>query len=136
MSQENIELVRNISDRFNNRDYESVLGHFGAELEWFAADHSPLADRSPYYGIDAVREGVFARIAAGFTRLNIEINEIFGAGDKVVVLGYYDGSFAVSDKALRAQLAHIWTIANGKAVKFQQYVDTYAIAEAAKMAAA
>jgi ketosteroid isomerase-like protein len=30
------------------------------------------------------------------------------------------------------QLAHIWTVRDGKAVKFQQYVDTYAIAESFK----
>ena len=136
MSQENIDLINTIYRHFNNREYDDVVRNFGEDVEWFAADNSPLADRSPYHGIKDIREGVFGRIAAAFNRLDVEIDEIIDAGDKVIILGYYEGEFAAGTKAPRAQLAHVWTIANGKAVKFQQYVDTFAIAEGAKTAKA
>ena len=136
MSQENIDLVNTIYRHFNHREYDDVVKNFGENIEWFAADNSPLADRSPYHGIKDIRQGVFGRIAAAFNRLVVEIDEIIDAGDKVIILGYYEGEFAVGTKAPRAQLAHVWTIANGKAVKFQQYVDTFAIAEGTKTTAA
>jgi hypothetical protein len=134
MPENNINLVRDIYDKFNNRNYEAVLANFGENFEWVAADSSPLADRSPYHGIEAVREGVFARIEAGFERLVVDIDEVIDAGDKIVVLGYYNGLYRGSPKPFRSQLAHIWTIADGKAVKFQQYVDTYQIAQNIKAA--
>ena len=134
MSQENIDLINTIYRHFNNREYDDVIRHFGKDIEWFAADNSPLADRSPYHGIKDIREGVFGRIAAAFNRLDVDIDEIIDAGDKIIVLGYYEGEFSFGTIAPRAQLAHVWTIADGKAVKFQQYVDTFAIAEGAKPA--
>ena len=48
------------------------------------------------------------------------------------MLGYYDGVFKANGNRFQAQVAHIWTIAGDKAVKFQRYVDTWQIAEAAK----
>ena len=93
MSEENINLIKNIYEKFNGRNYSDVLELFGKDLEWIAANSSPLADRSPYHGVDAVRDGVFARIAAGFSKLTVQVDEIFRAGDKVVVLGYYNGNF-------------------------------------------
>jgi ketosteroid isomerase-like protein len=136
MSATNIDLIKQIYEHFNKRNYDAVVDSFDGNFEWIAADNSPLADRSPYRGREVVRDGVFERITAGFTHLEVAIDELIDAGEKIVVLGYYDGNFAVSGKRLYAQLAHVWTIANGKAVKFQQYVDTYAIAEASKVTAA
>ena len=136
MPKVNLELIDTIYKHFNAREYDAVVENFADNFEWFAADNSPLADSSPYHGVKEIREGVFGRIEAAFKRLNVEIDETIDAGDKVVVLGYYAGEYASGKEAPRAQLAHIWTIANGKAVKFQQYVDTLAIAEGAKAAAA
>jgi len=132
MSQENIAIINRIYEAFGRRDFAAVLDMFGPKFEWVAAVNSPLADRSPYRGVDEVREGVFMRIAAGFDRLTVKVDEIFGAGDKVVALGFYDGVYNANGKRFEAQVAHIWTLANGKAVKFQQYVDTYQLAESFK----
>jgi ketosteroid isomerase-like protein len=132
MSQENIDVINKIYEAFGQRDFAAVLEHFGPAIEWVAAVNSPLADRSPYRGLDEVREGVFMRIAAGFERLTVRVDEIFGADDRVVVLGFYDGVYTGNGKPFQAQVAHIWTLANGKAIKFQQYVDTYQLAESFK----
>jgi ketosteroid isomerase-like protein len=132
MSQENINVINRVYEAFGRRDFEAVLEDFDPTIVWIAAVNSPLADRSPYRGLDEVRERVFTRIAAGFERLTVRVDEIFGADDKVVALGFYDGVYKANGKRFQAQVAHIWTLANGKAVKFQQYVDTYQLAESFK----
>ena len=124
--------IKKIYEAFNHADFSAVLELLDPAIEWISAENSPLADRSPYHGLDEVREGVFARIAAGFETLTIRIDELFSAGDKVVMLGYYDGAFKATGRKIHAQVAHIWTLADGKALKFQQYVDTYQLAEAGK----
>jgi ketosteroid isomerase-like protein len=132
MSEENINVINKTYEAFGRRDFAAVLEHFAPTIEWVAAVNSPLADRSPYRGLGGVREGVFMRIAEGFERLTVNVDEIFGAGDKVVALGFYDGVYNANGKRFQAQVAHIWTLAGGKVVKFQQYVDTYQLAESFK----
>lgn len=129
MAQENIKLIETIYDRFNAREYDDIVPHFADDMTWIAADNSPLADQSPYHGPAAIRENVFGRIEAGFEKLTVRIDEIFGAAERVVVLGFYSARLQGRSEASEIQLAHIWTVRDGKAVKFRQYVDTYKIAE-------
>ena len=129
MSQENINVINRIYEAFNLGNFPAVLDLLDPAVEWIAADNSPLADRSPYHGLNEVREGVFRRIAAGFSGLTIRVGELIDAGDKVVMLGFYDGVRKATGKQIHAQVAHIWTIAADKAVRFQQYTDTYQLAE-------
>jgi ketosteroid isomerase-like protein len=133
MSQENIKLIQKIYGHFNDRQYDDIIPHFADEMTWFAADSSPLADESPYNGPAKIRERVFGRIEAGFEQLNVRIDEIFAADEgRVVVLGYYNSQLRGRDESHETQLAHIWTVRAGRAVKFQQYIDTYKVAMSMK----
>jgi ketosteroid isomerase-like protein len=121
--------IQTLYDALGARDYEAVMSHFAEDIEWIAADNSPLGDRSPYHGIDEIRSGVFERIAAGFEKLVVVPDEIFAAdGGRIIVLGYYHGRFRDAEKDFKAQVAHIWTVKDGRATKFQQYLDTLQIA--------
>lgn len=120
--------IEGVYKAFGDADYERVLSRFADNFEWIAADSSPLADNSPYHGVDAVRQGVFARIAAAFDFLRVDADEIFEADGRIVVLGYYAGRFLGKADEFRAQVAHIWTVKDDKLTRFQQYVDTLQIA--------
>ena len=61
----------------------------------------------------------------GFT---VVIDEILDAGDTVVGLGHYLGTYKATGKAMRTQIAHVWRIADGKAIRFQQHADTLQVA--------
>ena len=94
-----------------------------------AADNSPLADQSPYHGVPAIRSGVFERIEAGFEKLIVVPDEMYGAEvGRVVVLGHYHGKFRGADEEFKTQVAHIWTVRDGRIVKFQQSLDTLKVA--------
>ena len=130
MSQENVTLIKSLYEAFGRGDIPAVLDCFDPAIEWIAADNSPLADRSPYRGVREVHEGVFMRAVADFD-VTIEVDALLDAGERVVMLGHYHGVRKATGKRFRAQAAHIWTMAGGKAVKFQQYTDTYQLAETA-----
>lgn len=128
MSENTKKIIGQIYKAFNERDYATVLTFFATDFEWYAADSSPLADQSPYHGINSVRTGVFDRIAAAFEKLEVLPDELFAAdAERVVALGYYHGKFRGKPDEFRTQAAHIWTLRDGKAIKFQQYVDTLKI---------
>lgn len=126
----NIDTIEKLYERLGERDYEGVMSHLADDIVWIVADNSPLADRSPYRGPAEMRSGVFDRLTAGFDKLVFDVDEIFecGGGDKVVALGYYYLRFHGQAEERKAQVAHIWTMRDGRAVKFQQYLDTLQVA--------
>ena len=48
----------------------------------------------------------------------------------MVVTGRYAGTWRGTGIAINSQVAHFWTVADGKVVRFQQLVDTLAVARA------
>ena len=106
------------------------MSYLADDIVWIVADNSPLADRSPYHGIAAVRAGIFERLTAGFDKLVFDVDEIFecNGGGRVVALGYYYFRFHGQGQERKAQVAHVWTTRDGRAIKFQQYLDTLQVA--------
>jgi uncharacterized protein len=132
MTQENYDAVLSIYSAFADGNVQAVFDRIDPDIEWIAADNSPAAKGSPYHGLDEVRDGVFGLIGAEFPELSMQVDEVLDAGDKIVVLGIYDGVRKTTGKRFHAQFAHIWTLGFGKAVKFQQYTDTLQFAQTAK----
>jgi hypothetical protein len=44
--------------------------------------------------------------------------------------GRYTGKYKKTGKAIDAQVAHVWTLKDGKITNFQQYTDTKQVANA------
>jgi ketosteroid isomerase-like protein len=128
MSQENVALIRGIYDGFAAGDVGAVLGAMSPDIAWNEAENFPYADGNPYVGPQAIAEGVFARCIGEWDGFAVTVEEILDAGDTIVALGRYGGSCKATGKAMNPQLAHVWRIADGKAVAFQQYVDTLQVA--------
>jgi uncharacterized protein len=101
------------------------LTFFTPTFEWHAADNSPIADRSPYCGLDAVCSEVLPRLAALFPEMQLRADEILVTENKAIMLGYYHNLSQKLGGTTEAQVAHILTFQNGKIIKFQQYLDTY-----------
>jgi ketosteroid isomerase-like protein len=128
MSAENVALVRAIYDAFAAGEVAGVLGRMSPAIVWNEAENFPYADRSPYVGPEAVANGVFARCAGEWEGFAVAVDEILDAGDTIVALGRYRGTYKATGKAMNAQLVHVWRIKDGKAIAFQQYADTLQVA--------
>lgn len=124
MSQENVALVKAIYDAFAAGDVAGVLARMHPEIVWNEAENFPYADRNPYVGPMAVAEGVFARCASEWDGFAVALDELLDAGEAVVALGRYLGTYKATGRAQKTQFAHVWRLKGGKAVRFQQYADT------------
>lgn len=124
MSQANVDLIRGLYEAFARGDGPAILGAMDPAIVWNEAENFPYADRNPYVGPMAVAEGVFGRIGAEWDRFQAVPGEILDAGDTVVALGRYTGTFKATGKQLNAQFAHVWRVRDGKIAAFQQYADT------------
>jgi hypothetical protein len=109
----------------------AVVSAMDSKIEWNEAEGFPYSDQNPYVGPDAVVEGVLARLGTEWKGFSLAVEDLFGAGDRVVVTGRYRGQHKKTGRKLDAQFAHHWTVRDGKAVRFQQYTDT---AQAQKVA--
>lgn len=130
MSQENMTVIRGMYESFSRGDVTSVLGQMHQHIEWREAENFIYADRNPYRGPQAVLEGVFMRLASEWADFKVMPEEWLDAGNHIVVLGTYNGRHKESGKEVRAQFAHIWGVAHGRVVRFQQYTDTKQFADA------
>ena len=124
MSEQNVALIRAIYDAFAAGDIPGVVGRMSPDMVWNEAENFPYADGNPYRGPEAILGGVFGRLGAEWDGFAAVPDEFLDAGDTVVVLGRYRGTCKATGRALDAQLAHVWRVADGKAVRFQQYTDT------------
>jgi ketosteroid isomerase-like protein len=99
------------------------------DIVWNEADDFPYADRNPYVGPQAILEGVFGRIGAEWDGFGAQVEELLDAGDTVVALGRYTGTYKATGKGQDTQFVHVWRVRNGKAVAFQQYANTLHVAK-------
>lgn len=120
----NVELIRSLYAAFERGDIPAVLGMMSPDIEWNEAENFPYADGNPYRGPDAILGGVFARLGGEWDGFAAVPEEFLDAGETVVVLGRYRGTFKGTGRSLDAQMAHIWRVRDGKAVHFQQLTDT------------
>jgi ketosteroid isomerase-like protein len=60
----------------------------------------------------------------------VEPEEFVEAGDNVVALGYTKGRVKANGKEFNVRIAHVWTLKDGRAVKFEAYIDTPEMLEA------
>jgi ketosteroid isomerase-like protein len=130
MSAENVAIVKGIYQAFGSGDVPSAVASMSPDIVWNEAENFPYADRNPYHGPDAILGGVFARLAADWDGFGVEPESFLDAGDTVIMTGRYVGTCKATGKAMNPQVAHFWTISDGKAAAFQQMVDTLAVARA------
>ena len=124
MSQENVALVQGIYAALKAGDMPGAVGRMSPEIVWNEAENFPYADGNPYRGPEAILTGVFARLGTEWEGFAAIPGEFLDAGDTVVVLGRYRGTYQATGRGLDAQLVHVWRVEDGKAVDFQQYTDT------------
>ncbi|MCB9844686.1 MAG: nuclear transport factor 2 family protein [Phycisphaeraceae bacterium] len=128
MAQSNVGVIRGMYEAFGAGDVGAVLGAMSPDIVWNEADNFPYADGNPYVGPEAVLNGVFARCASEWDGFAVRVDELLDAGDAVVALGRYLGTYRATGRAQHTQFAHVWRLRDGKAVGFQQYADTLGVA--------
>lgn len=124
----NVDVMKELYDAFGRGDVATVLGAFDEKIEWTSAEGAVYP--GTFVGGDAVLANVFARIGAEWDGFRVEPFEYIDGGDQVVALGRYSGSYKATGRSMNAAFAHVWTLRDGRIVRYRQYVDTLKMAEA------
>ena len=123
----NKEFVQELYENFAKGDVPAVLAKFDADITWTEADGFPLA--GTYVGPQAVLENVFMRLGEFSENWAVAVERLIADGDTVVADGRYKWNHKVSGEPCEVRMAHVWTLAGGKATKFLQHVDSARVRE-------
>jgi uncharacterized protein len=124
----NVELVKEAYARFATGNVPAVLALFDPAIEWRECKGVPFVNGDGIFiGPEAVAANVFMHIPTYYDGFNIAITDIFGDGDKVAMMGYYQGTNKATGNAFKANAAHVWTVKDGKLTHFFQALDTVSI---------
>lgn len=124
----NVELVKQAYADFATGNVPGVLSVFDPAIQWDECLGMPfMKDTNLFIGPEAIVTNVFMHLGTSFDGFNIAIAELFGADDKVVMVGHYQGTNKATGNAFKANATHVWTVKNGKLTQFFQAVDTAVI---------
>lgn len=127
----NSELLAGLYAAFAQGDVPTVLGAMDPQIHWHEAESNPyMSSGEAWVGPDAVLNELFVRLAEEWDEFTVEPASYHDAGDVVTVEGRYRGTHGQSGMSMDAQFCHVWTLEDGKIVKFQQYTDTAQLQEA------
>ena len=122
---DNVELVKQGYKYFAEGNVEAVLELFHPEMEWNECQGFPyVSGDGLFIGPNAVVQNVFAKIPEYMDGFQVDVQELFGSGDKVVMVGHYKGVWKATGKKFKANATHVWTLKDEKATHFFQAVDT------------
>ena len=121
----NLEIVQQGYQNFAEGKIEAVLASWDPEIEWDECQSFPyIQGDGIFIGPEAIMMNVFAHIPEYMDGFNIDVKEMFEAGNKVVMVGHYQGTWKATGKKFHANATHVWTVKDGKATHFFQAVYT------------
>ncbi len=124
----NVELVKQAYSNFAAGNVPAVLAMFEPTVEWHESKGMPFVTGDGVYtGAEAIVTNVIMPLPVSFDGFNINVKEIFGVDDKVVMVGYYEGTNKATGNSFKANATHVWTLREGKLAHFFQAVDTATI---------
>jgi ketosteroid isomerase-like protein len=121
---QNSKTVESMYAAFGRGDIPFVVGILRPDVIWNEAEGFIYADKNPYVGVDAVLNGVFARLGAEWDGFAAVPHQIVDGGETVVALGRYTGKCKATGVKVDAQFVHVFRFKDGKIASFQQYTDT------------
>ncbi|MEJ2255444.1 MAG: nuclear transport factor 2 family protein [Woeseiaceae bacterium] len=123
----NKDIIRGLYENFASGNVAAVTAAFADDIAWTEAEGFPLA--GTYIGPQAVVENVFMRLGDFSDNWGIVVDRLVADGDTVVADGKYTWNHKESGVPCEVRMAHVWTLADGKAASFLQHVDTAKVRE-------
>lgn len=128
-TQASLELVQAAYRAFAARDIDSLLRVVSPAVEWGEPVNPLIPASGTRYGLSGVLE--WLRIGQDTeTILAFEPNRFLADGDTVAVIGRTTVVARSTGRTYDTDFVHVVTVDDGRIVRFQEFFDTWAAAEA------
>jgi len=124
-----LDIVKRSYESFARDDIDAVMADMHPKIEWQQAQGLPHG--GTYRGVKEVRRAIFDPLdAEWWDEFTAIPDEFLDAGGEIVVLGRYRGVAKGTGNRLDVPFVHVWSVEDGLAVRFRQFLDTAGWVEA------
>ena len=121
---ENARRVKGFYCAMSGGDWSAARSFLDADIQWVEPNVPGLWFSGTHYGSDAVFKKIIDVVYDKFENFHVRMKRVFAVGDHVVALGSFHGRGKTTGLKLDARVAHVWTLRDGKAIRFQAFHDT------------
>jgi uncharacterized protein len=118
VSQENVDVIQRIYAVWAKEGSPIPSGLLDPEVEW--VNPPDAIERGTHRGIEAFA-GAADAVSDTFEGVGVDIDEMLDAGDEVVVLATLHGRGRGSGADVERRQGYVWTLRDGKVVRFQWF---------------
>jgi ketosteroid isomerase-like protein len=119
----NARLVRGFYLSMSGGDWTAGRSFLDPDIQWCEPSIPGLWFSGTHFGTDAVFKKIIEVGYDKFDDFHLRIKKVFAVGDHVVALGTFHGRGKTTGLKLDARTAHVWTLREGKAIRFQAFHD-------------
>jgi len=119
-----LQVVRGVYASHEVRDTPGLMELLADDVVWETAEHHPYAGAQPWRGHAEVVAHIVDPVNNEWDDYVTDVEEMIGTGDRVVVTARYRGTYKATGRSIDAQVCAIYTVRDGKIVRFQQFTDT------------
>jgi ketosteroid isomerase-like protein len=127
----NIENVKAMYAAFGSGDIPGILKHMDESIVFTIPGTSAVPMAGTRNGLRQV-ERFFEELAQREEFSLFEPRDFIAQANRVVALVHYEGRDKITGRGFVADSAMLWTFGDGRAIRFQEFTDTEAFANAAR----
>ena len=120
MAEANVEALRRGYEALNRGDVSVVLELLHPDIEWHEPEPSP--DAGAHRGRDSF-ERFFRGWLDSFDEFRVEPEQVVERNGKLIAVVRQSGRGRASGVQIAARLAHVWTVRDGRAVRWEAVGD-------------
>lgn len=120
---ENVKVIKGFYKALADNDWSLARTVLDPDIEWNEVAAPGLWFNGKRYGSDAVFKKVIDPTYGKLEGFEVKMKKFFAVGQNVIAIGHFCGRGKTTQLKLNAPTAHIWTLAEGKAVRFQGFHD-------------
>jgi ketosteroid isomerase-like protein len=128
MSEENVEVVRRVYEALLRDDLDGALEMMDPEVEYVNPEYA--VEPGIRYGHDGIRANV-ENMRTAFEFWRFEPEQFVDAGERVIVVGTFHGRGRDSGVEFERRMSRLWTLRDGKVVRYQWFDNADEALEAA-----
>jgi ketosteroid isomerase-like protein len=116
VAEANVEALQRGYEALNRGDLSVVLELLDPEIEWHEPEPSP--DAGTHTGRDSF-ERFFRSWIDSFDGFRVEPEQVVESDGKLIAVVHQSGRGRASGVQVDARLAHVWTVKNGRAIRWE-----------------
>ena len=126
MAENNKEIIINLYAAFARRDLSALFQWIDPQVEITQTTELPWGGK--FQGQQGLMS--FAGKLLESLDSQVEMEELVESGDRVVAIGHTRGRVRANQREFDVRAVHVWTLKDGKVIRFEAYIDTPKMLEA------